>query len=88
MFNVFISSYLRWISGPILVCSIAHFVQYWSKSVQYWIWNCAVLKFEMFCLQPKKLYGSYLTQLNNTKPNRQQIPQKIKLANLLKELKT
>ena len=30
---------------PILVCSITNFVQYWLESVQYWMWKCAILKF-------------------------------------------
>jgi hypothetical protein len=34
-------------AGYILVCSIAHFVQYWIKSVQYWMRKCAVLKFKV-----------------------------------------
>jgi hypothetical protein len=40
--------YCYWVPGPILVCSIAHFVQYWIKSVQFvGMQKCAVLKFEI-----------------------------------------
>ena len=46
--------------GPNLVLyfSIAYLAQYWWKSVrQYWMWKCAALKFEMFCLQSTKANG-------------------------------